>query len=47
MQVHRLEATRVILHGQSEFEASDVVLVGNHMFEVGLQPWPAALPTLV
>ena len=35
-QVHRREATRIILHGQSEFEASDVVLIGNHMFEVSL-----------
>ena len=33
-QVHRLEATRIILHGQSEFEASDVILVGNYIFEV-------------
>ena len=34
LQVHRREATCIILHRQSEFEASDVVLQGNHMFEV-------------
>lgn len=33
-QVHRLEALEIILHGNAEFEASDVVLEGSHRFEV-------------
>lgn len=33
-QVARLEAVRIVLHGQSEFEAHDVVLTGAHTFEV-------------
>ncbi|KAK9833071.1 hypothetical protein WJX74_006343 [Apatococcus lobatus] len=33
-KVHRREAVRIILHGQSEFEASHVVLQGSHTFEV-------------
>ena len=40
-QVKRRESTRIILHGQSEFEASDVVLIGNHMFEVTARLPPA------
>ena len=37
-KVQRREAVRIILHGQSEFEASHVVLQGSHTFEVSLQP---------
>ena len=37
-KVQRREAVRIILHGQSEFEASHVVLQGSHTFEVCLQP---------
>ncbi|KAG0557572.1 hypothetical protein KC19_11G141300 [Ceratodon purpureus] len=33
-QVHRLETIEVILHGNAEFEAFDVVLEGAHRFEV-------------
>lgn len=32
--VQRLELLKVILHGNAEFEATDVVLQGNHVFEV-------------
>ncbi|KAK0592486.1 hypothetical protein LWI29_020045 [Acer saccharum] len=32
--VKRLEAFKVILHGNAEFEASNVTLQGNHVFEV-------------
>ncbi|XP_052198869.1 UTP--glucose-1-phosphate uridylyltransferase 3, chloroplastic [Diospyros lotus] len=33
-QVHRLEALKIVLHGNAEFEATDVVIQGNHIFEV-------------
>ena len=36
VQVTRHECVRVILHGQSELEASNVVLIGSHTFEVTL-----------
>ncbi|CAD6344054.1 unnamed protein product [Miscanthus lutarioriparius] len=32
--VERSESVKIILHGNSEFEAKDVVLKGNHVFEV-------------
>ncbi|KAH7537591.1 hypothetical protein FEM48_Zijuj03G0109200 [Ziziphus jujuba var. spinosa] len=32
--VQRLEACKIILHGNAEFEASNVTLQGNHTFEV-------------
>ncbi|XBJ11011.1 hypothetical protein VPH35_015774 [Triticum aestivum] len=32
--VERSESLKIILHGNAEFEAKDVVLKGNHMFEV-------------
>ncbi|CAN6350728.1 unnamed protein product [Urochloa humidicola] len=32
--VERLESVKIILHGNAEFEAKDVVLKGNHVFEV-------------
>ncbi|XP_073224587.1 UTP--glucose-1-phosphate uridylyltransferase 3, chloroplastic isoform X2 [Cicer arietinum] len=32
--VHRSEVLQIILHGNAEFEATDVVLQGNHVFEV-------------
>ena len=34
MQVARREQVKVVLHGQSEFEASHVLLTGSHTFEV-------------
>lgn len=33
-KVHRLESVKIVLHGNAEFEAYDVVLEGNHIFEV-------------
>eukprot|EP00250_Pteridium_aquilinum_P016574 c23169_g1_i1 orf=758-3574(+) len=33
-KVSRLESLRIILHGNSEFEAQDVTLKGSHTFEV-------------
>ncbi|KAK8508246.1 hypothetical protein V6N13_055689 [Hibiscus sabdariffa] len=32
--VRRFEALKVILHGNAEFEANDVTIQGNHVFEV-------------
>ncbi|XP_022764977.1 UTP--glucose-1-phosphate uridylyltransferase 3, chloroplastic-like isoform X3 [Durio zibethinus] len=32
--VHRFEALKVILHGNAEFEADNVTIQGNHVFEV-------------
>ncbi|KAF9596503.1 hypothetical protein IFM89_012234 [Coptis chinensis] len=32
--VQRVEAVKVVLHGNAEFEATDVVLQGNHVFVV-------------
>lgn len=32
--VERSESVKIILHGNAEFEAKDVVLKGNHIFEV-------------
>ncbi|CAN8254491.1 unnamed protein product [Cochlearia groenlandica] len=32
--VNRLETCRIILHGNAEFEASNVTIQGNHVFEV-------------
>ncbi|RLM98731.1 uncharacterized protein C2845_PM06G18930 [Panicum miliaceum] len=32
--VERSESVKIILHGNAEFEAKDVVLKGNHVFEV-------------
>ncbi|XP_040380381.1 UTP--glucose-1-phosphate uridylyltransferase 3, chloroplastic isoform X2 [Oryza brachyantha] len=32
--VERSESVKIILHGNAEFEAKDVVLQGNHIFEV-------------
>lgn len=32
--VQRLESLKIILHGNAEFEATDVVLQGSHVFEV-------------
>nr|XP_010907871.1 UTP--glucose-1-phosphate uridylyltransferase 3, chloroplastic [Elaeis guineensis] len=32
--VQRLECLKIILHGNAEFEATDVVLQGSHVFEV-------------
>lgn len=37
-QVERQEEVRIILHGQAEFEASNVVLTGSHTFEVHTPP---------
>ena len=37
-KVARQEAARIVLHGQSEFEASHVVLEGNQDFTVGACP---------
>ena len=34
LQVQRHESCSIILHGQSEFEASDVTLRGNQSFDV-------------
>ena len=34
LQVSRKESVKVVLHGQAEFEASHVVLLGSHTFEV-------------
>lgn len=33
-EVRRCEALKVLLHGNAEFEATDVTLEGNHVFEV-------------
>ncbi|KAI5055644.1 hypothetical protein GOP47_0029165 [Adiantum capillus-veneris] len=33
-KVSRLESTKIVLHGHSEFEAQDVILQGSHTFEV-------------
>ncbi|PRQ59485.1 putative UTP--glucose-1-phosphate uridylyltransferase [Rosa chinensis] len=32
--VQRIQACKVVLHGNAEFEATDVILKGNHIFEV-------------
>lgn len=32
--VHRCESLKIVLHGNAEFEATDVVIKGNHIFEV-------------
>ncbi|CAI9091754.1 OLC1v1026860C2 [Oldenlandia corymbosa var. corymbosa] len=32
--VNRIEALKILLHGNAEFEAADVTLQGNHLFEV-------------
>ncbi|KAL5568814.1 hypothetical protein UlMin_025389 [Ulmus minor] len=32
--VQRIEACKIVLHGNAEFEATDVTLQGNHIFEV-------------
>ncbi|KAG6578459.1 UTP--glucose-1-phosphate uridylyltransferase 3, chloroplastic, partial [Cucurbita argyrosperma subsp. sororia] len=34
LEVQRHEGCKIILHGNAEFEATDVVLQGNHVFEV-------------
>lgn len=41
VQVHRHESVQIKLHGQSEFEASHVVMEGSHTFEVGPSCTPA------
>ena len=47
VQVTRHECVRVILHGQSELEASNVVLIGSHTFEVILPIFrPQNLPSI-
>ncbi|KAL9230210.1 hypothetical protein vseg_005593 [Gypsophila vaccaria] len=33
-QVHRQELLKIILHGNAEFDATDVTFEGNHVFEV-------------
>ncbi|XP_057523230.1 UTP--glucose-1-phosphate uridylyltransferase 3, chloroplastic [Amaranthus tricolor] len=33
-EVHRDECLKIMLHGNAEFEATDVTLEGNHVFEV-------------
>ncbi|KNA24035.1 hypothetical protein SOVF_019800 [Spinacia oleracea] len=33
-EVHRNESLKVMLHGNAEFEATDVTIEGNHVFEV-------------
>ncbi|XP_057847616.2 UTP--glucose-1-phosphate uridylyltransferase 3, chloroplastic isoform X2 [Cryptomeria japonica] len=33
-KVHRLETVKIVLHGNAEFDACDVVLEGDHFFEV-------------
>ena len=38
VQVARQEQVSIVLHGQSEFEASHVVLIGSHTFEVPFSP---------
>ena len=43
-QVARHEQVKVVLHGQSEFEASHVVLLGSHTFEVRPAPNYLAFP---
>lgn len=41
-QVARHECLRVVLHGRSEFEAHDVTLAGDMLFEVGVGSEAAA-----
>ncbi|XP_074287197.1 UTP--glucose-1-phosphate uridylyltransferase 3, chloroplastic isoform X2 [Silene latifolia] len=33
-EVHRVEGLKIILHGNAEFDATDVTFEGNHVFEV-------------